>query len=132
MERHQVIPLFFLGGDIFGTELAFKKYRRRLTRGNKLKTHAEAVLDLRGAVIPVAMLEMTHTFDNVMVGGILEILVDDEETRVPHFKVLKHFHYEVLDVSEDNSACRVRLRKSQNRVGGFSEIEDVGILHDIR
>jgi TusA-related sulfurtransferase len=86
-----------------------------------LKTHPEATLDLRGAIIPVAMLEMTHAFDNVEVGGIMEILVGDPETKASLFKVLRRFHYEILDISEDRAACRVRLRKRRDRIGGFRE-----------
>jgi len=83
-----------------------------------LKAHADAILDLRGSIIPVAMLEFTKAFSEMKVGGIMEILVGDRETKINLFKVLRAYSYELLDLNENNAVYRVRLRKEQDKRTG--------------
>jgi TusA-related sulfurtransferase len=84
-----------------------------------LKTHADATLDLRGSIVPVAMLEFTRAFGEMKVGGIMEVLVGDRETKINLFKVLRAYPYELLDLHENNAVYRVRLRKEQKRSPGL-------------
>ncbi|MBW2094038.1 MAG: sulfurtransferase TusA family protein [Deltaproteobacteria bacterium] len=83
-----------------------------------MKAHADAILDLRGSIIPVAMLEFTKAFGEMKVGGIMEVLVGDRETKINLFKVLRAYPYELLDLNENNSVYRVRLRKEQDKRAG--------------
>ncbi len=84
-------------------------------RGNILKIHPEAILDLRGSIIPIAMLELTKSFNEVNEGETMEILFSDQETRETLFKVLKAYPYELLDMNDGNEMYRVRIRKGQPR-----------------
>jgi len=83
-----------------------------------LKAHADAILDLRGSIIPVAMLEFTKAFSEMKVGGVMEVLVGDRETKLNLFKVLRAYPYELLDLNENNAVYRVRLRKEQKKMTG--------------
>jgi TusA-related sulfurtransferase len=83
-----------------------------------LKEHSDVILDLRGSIIPVAMLEVTRTFSEMETGGIMEILVGDHETKINLFKVLRAYPYELLDLNENNAVYRVRLRKEQKKITG--------------
>jgi TusA-related sulfurtransferase len=93
-------------------------------RGNPLKAHSDAILDLRGSIIPVAMLELTRAFSEMQVGGIMEIVVGDQETKTNLFKVLRAHPYTLLDQNETNSEYRVSLRKEQKK-----RIEGTGDRH---
>ena len=104
---------------MIGIRFALVNNRERLTpRGNPLKAHADATLDLRGSIIPMAMLEFTKAFKEMKVGGVLEVLVGDRETKLNLFKVLRAYPYELLDLNENNSVYRVRLRKEQEKRKG--------------
>lgn len=80
-----------------------------------MKIHPEAILDLRGSIIPIAMLELTKSFTEVNEGETMEILFSDQETRETLFKVLKAYPYELLDINDGNEMYRVRIRKGQPR-----------------
>jgi TusA-related sulfurtransferase len=82
-----------------------------------LKAHPDAILDLRGSMIPVAMLEVTTIFSEMKAGGIMEILVGDQETKTNLFKVLRAYPHELLHLNENNSVCLVKLRKEQKKTG---------------
>ena len=80
-----------------------------------MKAHVDAILDLQGSIVPVAMLEFTKAFSDMKVGGVMEVLVGDQETRTTLFKVLRAYPYELLDLDENNSVLRVRLRKEKEK-----------------
>jgi tRNA 2-thiouridine synthesizing protein A len=82
-----------------------------------LKAHPDAILDLRGSFIPVAMLEVTTIFSEMKAGGIMEILVGDQETKANLFRVLRAYPYELLHVNESNSVFLVKLKKEQKKAG---------------
>ncbi len=81
-----------------------------------MKTHPDAILDLRGSIIPVAMLEFSKAFSDMKAGGIMEILVGDQETEKNLFKVLRAYPYELVNLQERDSLYRVRLRKGEKKV----------------
>ncbi|MFZ0450653.1 MAG: sulfurtransferase TusA family protein [Desulfatiglandaceae bacterium] len=81
-----------------------------------MKTHPDAILDLRGSFIPVAMLEFSKAFNDMTAGGIMEILVGDQETENNLFKVLRAYPHELVNVQESDSLYRVRLRKGRKKV----------------
>ena len=68
-------------------------------------------LDLRGFISPVALLEFTKVFRELLPNQVVEILVGDLDIKKDLFKVLKAFSYELLDVDEQETFCRIKLRK---------------------
>ena len=95
-------------------------------RGNPLKANGDMRVDLRGSIVPVAMLEFTRAFREMEAGSTLEILLGDRETKITLFKVLRAYPYELLDFHETESFYRVRLRKegkkgSEEREGRRNE-----------
>jgi TusA-related sulfurtransferase len=84
-------------------------------RGNPLKARPDAFLDLRGSIIPVAMLEFCKAFRDMRAGGMMEILVGDQETEKNLFKVLRAYPYELVNLQESDSLYRVRLRKGRKK-----------------
>lgn len=113
----------FRWNKVIGMRIALVNAYERLTpRGNPLKAHADAILDLRGSIIPMAMLEFTRAFKEMKVGGIMDVLVGDRETKLNLFKVLRAYPYELLDLNEDDAVCRVRLRKEQEKRAGDTRV----------
>jgi len=76
-----------------------------------LKPHADAVLDLRGTILPIAMLQFTKVFGEMKPGSIMEVLVGDQETKINLFNVLKAYPYELLELTESETVYRVSLKK---------------------
>jgi len=68
-------------------------------------------LDLREFISPVALLEFTKVFRELLPNQVVEILVGDLDMKKDLFKVLKAFSYELLDVDEQETFCRIKLRK---------------------
>jgi TusA-related sulfurtransferase len=113
----------FRWNKLIGIRIALVNSCERLTpRGNPLKAHADAILDLRGSIIPMAMLEFTRAFKEMKVGGIMDVLVGDRETKLNLFKVLRAYPYELLDLNENNSVYRVRLKKEQDKRTGVTRV----------
>lgn len=82
-----------------------------------MKAHPDTVLDLRNSILPMAMLELTTIFGEMKAGGIMEILVGDQETKTTLFKVLRAYPYELLELNEDNAVIVVKLKKGQQTAG---------------
>jgi TusA-related sulfurtransferase len=86
-----------------------------------LQENVENILDLRGTILPVAMLEFAKAFSEMKQDGIMEILLGDQETKEDLFKVLRAYPYELLDVAENDSLYRVTLRKGRKGNSGETE-----------
>ena len=51
-------------------------------------------------------------------GGIMEILVGDQETKLNLFKVLKAYPYELLELTKNDKIYRVKLKRVRKEKGG--------------
>ena len=82
-----------------------------MKRGADLEPKKDHILDLRGIIAPVTLLKVTQTFRRINSGEILEILVKDPDTRMQIFRVLQTSHYQLMNIEEESSFCRICLRK---------------------
>jgi len=78
-----------------------------------LKTEPDEVLDLRNFLGPVALLKVTNVFRELLPNQVLEIVVGDLDMKNDLFKVLKAFSYEIIDVDEHETFCRIWLKKHE-------------------
>lgn len=69
------------------------------------------ILDLRKFISPVALLEFTKVFRALLPNQVVEILVGDLDMKEDLFKVLKAFSYELINIDEQETFCRIKLRK---------------------
>lgn len=76
-----------------------------------MESYVDRVLDLRGMIIPVTFLKITQTLREIENGETVEIVVSDPETRRDFFKILKSFSYELMNLHDEESLYRIRLRK---------------------
>jgi len=67
------------------------------------------VVDLRGAIIPLALLKVSQVFRETKAGKIMEFLVNDPDTKRDIFKILPPFSYRLTDMNDEGSFYRIRL-----------------------
>ena len=71
----------------------------------------DSMLDLRGAIIPFALLKVSQKFREIKVSETMEILVNNPDVKRDLFKILPPFSYEVMDLNDEGSFYRIRLKK---------------------
>jgi TusA-related sulfurtransferase len=74
-------------------------------------THSTFLLDVRGAIVPIALLKACQAFREMKTGETMEILVNDPDIRKDLFRVLPSSTCELLDIREETSFSRFVLRK---------------------
>lgn len=67
------------------------------------------MVDLRGAIIPLALLKVSQVFRETEAGKIMEILVSDPGTKRDIFKILPPSSYKLMDMNDEGSFYRIRL-----------------------
>ena len=72
----------------------------------------EHILDLRNIIAPLTFLKVTQEFEALKTGEVLEILAKDQDTRKELFKVLKAFHYQLMEIEEEGSFYRIRIMRT--------------------
>lgn len=71
------------------------------------------ILDLRGLIVPVTFLNISQALREIKSGETVEIVGSDPETKRYLFKILSTFPYELLNVNDEKTVYRVRLRKGK-------------------
>ena len=71
------------------------------------------ILDLRGMIVPVTLLNISQALREIKSGETVEIVGSDPETKRDLFKILRTFPYELLNINDNDekTVYRVRLRK---------------------
>ena len=76
-----------------------------------MQSQVDHILDLRGMIVPVTLLNISQSFREIKPGEAVEIVGNDPETKRDLFKILRAFPYELMYVSDEETVYRVRLRK---------------------
>jgi TusA-related sulfurtransferase len=72
----------------------------------------DSQIDVRGAFAPLTLLKITHAFRAMGAGQVLEVRVDDGETRQELNRILARFPHSIDEITEDGSGYRIHLRKN--------------------
>jgi len=80
-----------------------------------LGSEPHEVLDLRNFLRPVALLEVTNVFRELLPSEVLEVIVGDLDTRDDLLRVLKAVPHEIIDVDEQGSFWRILVKKGEQR-----------------
>ena len=74
---------------------------------------ADYTIDLRGFILPIALLKVSQVFREMVPEQTLEILCHDLETRSDLLKILPAFSCELLHAEEtgDGNGYRFRMKK---------------------
>ena len=76
-----------------------------------MESRKSIILDLKGIILPLALLKVSDAFRKIKKGESLEILTESNEIQDDIFKVLNISCYELIGSSETESVCRIILRK---------------------
>lgn len=78
-----------------------------------MQSVVDHILDLRGMIVPVTLLNISQTLRKIKPGETVEIIGSDPETKRDLFKILRTFPYELLNINENDqkTVYRVSLRK---------------------
>lgn len=76
-----------------------------------MKMLPDYMLDLRGAIIPFALLKISQKFREIKVSETIEILLNDPDTKRDVFKILPPFSYKLIELNDKGSFYRIRLKK---------------------
>ena len=68
-------------------------------------------LDMRGTLTPITLLKATQALREMMDGETMEVLVGDEDTREDLLKVLPSTFCRLMEIKEEPSFHRIRIRK---------------------
>lgn len=81
-----------------------------------MKILPDYMLDLRGVIIPFALLKISQKFHEIKVSETIEILLNDPDTKRDVFKILPPFSYKLIELNNEGTFCRIRLKKrAENR-----------------
>jgi TusA-related sulfurtransferase len=73
---------------------------------------ADRILDFRDSVTPLALLKLTHVFNEMRSNEILECVGQNPTTMADFFKVLPAVSYEIVTQEEfEDRYFRIRLKK---------------------
>lgn len=86
-----------------------------MKRGPESPAQGAHVLDLRGMIIPLTLLKITHGFRQLGPGETLEIIGTDPDTRRDVLKVLETPACEVLGIFDEEDRYLIRLRKRREK-----------------
>lgn len=76
-----------------------------------MNTAVDHILDLRGMIVPVTLLNISRSLREINPGEAIEIIGNDPETRRQLFMILRAFSYELLEISDEKLEYRVRIKK---------------------
>ena len=76
-----------------------------------MKAQPDHIVDLRNAIIPLILLKISQEFREIEVGEIMEIWVDDLNTKMNLFKILPASSYKLTELNNEGSYYRIRLIK---------------------
>jgi TusA-related sulfurtransferase len=82
---------------------------------NALKQTADHIIDLRGFILPIALLKVSQVFREMLPEQTLEILCHDSETSSDLLKILPAYSCELILAEEaaDKKLFRFRMKKKQ-------------------
>lgn len=86
--------------------------RRPLDLNNSIEPKADRRLDFRDLVTPLALLKLTHVFNEMRSNEILECVGQNPTTMADFFKVLPAVSYEIVTQEEcEDRYYRIVLKK---------------------
>jgi len=78
-----------------------------------LNRQADHTLDLRGFIVPIALLKVSQVFREMLPEQTLEIHCHDEDIKCDLLKILPAFSYELVFAEEttDGNSFRLQMKK---------------------
>ncbi len=78
-----------------------------------MESSSTQILDLRGVIVPVALLQVSKVFGELEPERTIESMVGDPETKEDIFKILRSHSYKLIKIEESESYSRICLKKQR-------------------
>ena len=81
-----------------------------------MRQKADHIIDLRGFIIPVALLKVSQVFREMLPDQTLEVLCCDSDIRNDLLKILPATSYELIFAGDtrDGNAFRIQMKKKDS------------------
>ena len=78
-----------------------------------MRQEADHIIDLRGFIIPIALLKVSQVFREMLPDQTLEVLCYDSEIRNDLLKILPALSYELIfaEDTRDGNSFRIQMKK---------------------
>ncbi|MCF8070208.1 MAG: sulfurtransferase TusA family protein [Desulfobacterales bacterium] len=76
-----------------------------------MKQKPDHILDFRGAITSITLLELTNLFREMEVNEVVEVLVPDPDTITDILHVLPASAYELSDMKDSKTVYKIRIKK---------------------
>ena len=77
-----------------------------------LEPKTDHILDLRTFIKPFSLLKVTQVFRAAKREEVIEIIMEDLKIKNDLFKILPVSHYQLIDIKEEKSICRIFFMKT--------------------
>lgn len=74
-------------------------------------------VDIRGSIAPITLLKVEEVLSGMVTGQIIDVVGDDEETRVDLASIVTNSGHEILSANEQVEFFRLLIRKGTGRRG---------------
>lgn len=75
------------------------------------QAEAHVTVDIRGLIAPITLLKVEEILSGMVPGQVMDVLGDDEETRVDLISIVNNSGHELVSVSDQSENFRLLIRK---------------------
>ena len=75
----------------------------------------DMIVDIRGSIAPITLLKVEEILSSMVAGQVMDVVGDDEETRVDLASIVTNSGHEILSVSDQVESFRILIRKGPDR-----------------
>jgi len=75
------------------------------------QAQAHVTVDIRGLLAPITLLKVEEILSGMVPGQVMDVLGDDEETRVDLISIVNNSGHEIVSVSDQPENFRLLIKK---------------------
>jgi len=72
---------------------------------------AHVTVDIRGLIAPITLLKVEEILSGMVPGQVMDVLGDDEETRVDLISIVNNSGHELISINDQTENFRLLIRK---------------------
>jgi TusA-related sulfurtransferase len=75
------------------------------------QAQAHVTVDIRGLIAPITLLKVEEILAGMVPGQVMDVLGDDEETRVDLISIVNNSGHELISINDQKENFRLLIRK---------------------
>jgi len=75
------------------------------------QAQAHVTVDIRGLIAPITLLKVEEILAGMVPGQVMDVLGDDEETRVDLISIVNNSGHELISINDQTENFRLLIRK---------------------